>query len=77
MALFVLSGALCWVQRVVTGFSLSVPVFVFVFLGPGAQLSSLLVRSLFLFWGFEFTILGLVFDLVLGDGCFCCLGELR
>ena len=36
--------ALCWVQRVVFGFSYVIPVFVFVLLGPGAQLSSLLVR---------------------------------
>ena len=41
MALFVLLGALCWVQRVVSGFSYFIPVFVFVLLGPGA-LSSLL-----------------------------------
>ena len=36
--------ALCWVQRVVFGFSYVIPVFLFVLLGPGAQLSSLLVR---------------------------------
>ena len=41
MALFVLLGALFWVQRFVFGFCYFVPVFVFVLLGPGAQLSSL------------------------------------
>ena len=47
--------ALCWVQRVVFGFSYVIPVFVFVLLGPRAQLSSLLVRFfLFLFWGLGF-----------------------
>ena len=40
MALFVLLGALFWVQRVVFGFSYFIPVFVFILLGPGAQLSS-------------------------------------
>ena len=49
MALFVLLGLLCWVQRVVFGFSYF---FQCLFLlGPGAQLSSLLVRFVFLFWG--------------------------
>ena len=51
MALFVLLGALVWVQRVVFGFGYLIPVVVFVLLGPGAQPSSLLVRFLFLFWG--------------------------
>ena len=50
MALFVLLGALFWVQRVVFGFGCFIPVVV-VLLGPGAQPSSLLVRLLFLFWG--------------------------
>ena len=36
------------------GFSYFIPVFVFVLLGPGAQLSSSLVRFLFLFWGLGF-----------------------
>ena len=62
-------GSLCsvrgsfWVQRVVFGFSYFTPVVVFVMLGPGAQLSSLLVRFLFLFWGLGKRELGLGVEL--------------
>ena len=40
MALFVLLGALCWVQRFVFGFSYFIPVFVFALrvLGPSCPL---------------------------------------
>ena len=63
MALLVLLGALFWVQRVVFGFSDFIPVVVCVLLGPGAQLSSLLVRFLFLVWGLGKRELGLGVEL--------------
>ena len=63
MALLVALGALFGVQRVVFGFSDFIPVVVFVLLGPGAQLSSLLVRFLFLVWGLGKRELGLGVEL--------------